>query len=81
MLQRVYKTILRENWFVRTDQNERQFARLIVRFFQNGIHDEDRLFTESLSVARACYCSVVSNASQDQPAAEPLPECEVSKQR
>ena len=56
MLQRVYKTVLREEWFDRTDENERMFARSIVGFFQNGHADEERLFVESLALARMRFC-------------------------
>jgi hypothetical protein len=59
MLQRVYKSILKEEWFDRTRENERDFARSIISMFQQGMTDEDRLFIESLSVARAKYCRVV----------------------
>jgi hypothetical protein len=59
MLQRVYKSILKEDWFDRTRENERDFARSIISMFQQGMTDEDRLFVESLSVARAKYHRVV----------------------
>jgi hypothetical protein len=53
MLQRVYKSILRTEWFDRTENNERVFARLIIDLFQRGMMDEERLFTEANSIARA----------------------------
>jgi hypothetical protein len=58
MLQRVYKTILREDWFHRTHENERDFARIVIGFFQKGIADEELLFAESLSVARQRFTAV-----------------------
>jgi hypothetical protein len=58
MLQRVYKTILREEWFDRNDQNERDLARIIIGFFQRGIADEELIFVESLSVARTRFSKI-----------------------
>jgi hypothetical protein len=58
MLQRVYKSLLREKWFDRTRENERDFARIIIGFFQNGILDEERLFVEALSVARSRFSKI-----------------------
>lgn len=52
MLQRVYKSILKMDWFDRTEQNERAFARIVIGFFQRGITDEELLFVEANSVAR-----------------------------
>lgn len=57
MLQDVYKRILRESWFARTELNERDFAKVIVRLFQQGIADEERLFVEALAVARTRFCN------------------------
>jgi len=56
MLQDVYKRILRESWFARTELSERDFARTVVQLFQQGIIDEERLFVEALAVARARFC-------------------------
>lgn len=58
MMQRVYRTVLLEDWFDRTSQNERDFARIVIGFFQRGITDEDLLFTESLGVARSRFSAV-----------------------
>lgn len=52
MLQRVYRDILNNHWFDRTEQNERLFARILIGFFQRGIVDEDRLPLEANNVAR-----------------------------
>ena len=56
MLQDVYKRILRESWFVRTELSERDFAKAVVRLFQQGFVDEERLFVEALAVARGRFC-------------------------
>lgn len=55
MLQRVYKSLMREVWFDRSYENERDFARIIIGYFQRGISDEDLIFTEALCVARSRF--------------------------
>ena len=67
MLQRVYKSLLREEWFDGRQKNECDFARVIIDFFQRGIRDEERLFAESLAVARSRF----SKAKRVEPQ-EPL---------
>jgi hypothetical protein len=57
MLQDIYRRILSEGWFARNEFNERDFAKAIVRLFQTGIADEDRLFVEALAVARSHFCT------------------------
>lgn len=58
-LQDVYKRILCEAWFARSETNERDFEKAIVRFFQQRIVDEERLFVEALALARARYSADV----------------------
>ena len=58
MMQRVYRTVLHEDWFDRTGQNERDFARIVIGFFQRGITDEELLFAESLGVARSRFSAI-----------------------
>jgi len=53
MLQRVYKSPLHEELLDRTQKNERDFSRVIIDFFQRGIRDDERLFADSLAVARS----------------------------
>jgi hypothetical protein len=52
MLQAVYKRILRESWFARDELSERDFAKTVVRLFQNGIVDEERLFVLAIAHTR-----------------------------
>lgn len=55
MLQAVYKRILRESWFARDELSERDFAKTVVRLFQNGIVDEERRFVEALAIAQTRF--------------------------
>lgn len=57
MLQVVYKRILRESWFARSEATERDFAKAVVRLFQQGVADEERLFVEALAFARDRFAS------------------------
>lgn len=58
MMQRVFKTILQEDWFDRTIHNERDFARTVIGIFQRGTVDEELLFALSLDVARTRFSKV-----------------------
>jgi hypothetical protein len=55
MLQDVYKRILRESWFARSELTERDFAKAVICLFQQGIADEERLFVEALAIARSRF--------------------------
>jgi hypothetical protein len=68
MLQRVYDSLLREDWFNRNYENERDCARIIIGYFQRGISDEDLIFTEALGVARKRFSKVEVDSTEVQTA-------------
>lgn len=57
MLQDVYKRVLKETWFAHNETTERDFAKAVVRLFQQGMTDEEQLLAAALAIARDRFSS------------------------
>jgi len=55
LVQRVFKQIVMQPWFIRNTDNESAFASHIVRQFQKGISDEGALVAQCEAAARERY--------------------------
>lgn len=57
LAQLVFKRILSNDWFTRTDQNEQALAKFLVRCLQNGVQDEERLMLIAETTAKVKWAN------------------------
>ncbi|MGJ7040480.1 hypothetical protein J2Y63_003745 [Shinella sp. BE166] len=54
-LKTVYDEITSQNWFRRTEQAKKGFAKYLFSTFEAGQFDRQRHYNEVVAVARRCY--------------------------